>query len=300
MKLQFDVRGKSQPDPFIFEDDGKFYLYVTAMDGVEAYSTDDPFGIWHFEGVVGAVEGRCDYWAPSVTKYNDRYYLYVSCWGDPERTQCMHVLSADSPLGPFAEPVKFYDHFSIDSHIVETADGLYLWLAKNGGGDRPGTRVFVEKLLDPCTPAHDMREAIVPSFDEEKFEPNKSNWHTVEGPFWFSEDGWQYVIYSGGCYQNDTYHLGYVSAKSDATDLRKVDFVKHTKDGAFDPLMIKNEFEEGSGHNSVLKYKGEYYAVYHARDFDEEDPAKERRTARICKLHVKDGVITAERYPDRV
>ena len=30
MKLKFDVVGKHQPDPYIFEDGGRLYLYVTA------------------------------------------------------------------------------------------------------------------------------------------------------------------------------------------------------------------------------------------------------------------------------
>ena len=34
MKLKFNVSGKTQPDPFIFEDNGKFYIYVTANNGV--------------------------------------------------------------------------------------------------------------------------------------------------------------------------------------------------------------------------------------------------------------------------
>lgn len=34
MKLKFDVSGKHQPDPFIFKDEGKLYIYVTARDGV--------------------------------------------------------------------------------------------------------------------------------------------------------------------------------------------------------------------------------------------------------------------------
>ena len=78
-------------------------------------------------------------------------------------------------------------------------------------------------------------------------------------------------------------------------------FEKHTKDGAFDPVMIKNGFEEGVGHHSVLKLNGQYYAVYHGRDLTagEEDPA-DRRTARICRLTVRDGIITAERFSDRV
>ena len=35
MKLTFNVQGKTQPDPFIFEDGGRLYLYVTAEEGVD-------------------------------------------------------------------------------------------------------------------------------------------------------------------------------------------------------------------------------------------------------------------------
>ena len=54
--------------------------------------------------------------------------------------------------------------------------------------------------------------------------------------------------------------------------------------------LIKNDVEEGTGHHSVIKHKGEYYAIYHARTYGEK-----YRTARVCKLIVKDGLITAER-----
>jgi hypothetical protein len=66
--------------------------------------------------------------------------------------------------------------------------------------------------------------------------------------------------------------------------------------------LIKNDFEEGTGHHSVIKYKGQYYAIYHGRDLagDTQGEYTEARTARVCRLRVCDGVITAERYPDRV
>ena len=123
------------------------------------------------------------------------------------------------------------------------------------------------------------------------------DWHTIEGAFWFEENGWQYVMYSGGCYENDTYHIGYAAAKSTEPDLTKVDYVKYTDGGKFAPVLIKNDVEEGTGHHSVVKYNGEYYAVYHGRDVKtaENDGYVEERTARICKLLVKDGKITALR-----
>lgn len=301
MKLTFNTPDKHQPDPFIFEDNGKFYLYVTAMDGVEAYSATDIFGEWHFEGIVGSVDNRCDYWAPSVILYQDTYYLYVSCWAK-NQSQYMHVLSAKSPLGPFTNPKCLYDHFSIDSHVVETEAGLFLWYAKNNTNCvLKGTRLFVDKLLDPYTPAYEPREMLVPTFEEERFLLDQ-NHYTLEGAFWFQEGDWQYLMYSGGNYQNDTYHVGYAAAKTNEPDLTKVEFIKHTENGHFSPVLIKNEFEEGTGHHSVIKYQGQYYAIYHARDHRDlaDDTYVEQRTARICKLHVKDGIITAERYPDRI
>ena len=306
MKLNFDVAGKHQPDPFIFEDSGRLYLYVTAPHGVEAYSADDLFGTWHYEGVVASIAGRRDYWAPSVMKYGDRYYLYVSSSTD-EEFQYMHASVSDSPLGPFANAKCFYKRFSIDSHVVQTEDGLFLWYAEdNTDCDRIGTRIYVDRLLDPMTPANMPKEVIVPTMDEEIFKRNRfgdgRDWHTIEGAFWFREGDWQYVMYSGGCYDNDSYHIGYAAARSDEEDLTRVDFIKHTADGAFDPVMIRNEFEEGSGHHSVIKYRGQYYAIYHGRDLVGETRGEfeEARTARVCKLHVQDGLITAERYADRV
>ena len=69
------------------------------------------------------------------------------------------------------------------------------------------------------------------------------------------------------------------------------------------PLIAKNEFEEGTGHNSVIKEDGEWYAVYHGRDAI-PDPnllnLEEKRTARICKLVLDGEKMTAERYEDKL
>ena len=41
MKLLFEKDcKKTQPDPFMFEADGKYYMYVTAGRGVEAYNAE--------------------------------------------------------------------------------------------------------------------------------------------------------------------------------------------------------------------------------------------------------------------
>ena len=305
MKLSFNVKDKTQPDPFIFEDAGTFYLYVTAGGGVEVYTCDSLMGQWQYRGIAAAFADAHSYWAPSVIRLGDTYYMYVSC----ERNgnfQFLHAARAAHPLGPFTDEVCLYDRFSIDSHMVKTDAGLFLFYAEdNTDCALVGTRVFVDRFLDPYTPAHNPRELLTPEFDEEKFTPkyvNGHNWYTLEGPFWFSCGGWQYLMYSAGCFQDETYHIGYAAAHTDEQDLTKVDFVKVKNGDAFSPVLIANEFEEGTGHHSVICTDGAYYAIYHGRDYRNESSLgyDERRTARICRLHVNDGRITAERYEDHL
>ncbi|MBO5023659.1 MAG: family 43 glycosylhydrolase [Clostridia bacterium] len=300
MKLKFNVSGKTQPDPFIFrDDDGKLYIYATGIDGIHAYSSDSLDGEWNYEGIILTVPRGDEYWAPSMIKLDGRYYLYFS-YHIPGMFEHMHVAVSDKPLGPFEKPVRLYKRFTIDSHVVKTEAGLFLWYAEdNENCDRIGTRIFVDKLLDPFTPANICKEVIIPTCDEEiTGQREKGPWHTVEGPFWFHEGEWQYVMYSAGAFTDDTYHIGYACAKSDEEDLTKVDFVKQTNDGPFNPVMFRNDVEEGVGHNSVIKIGDEYYAVYHARDIKSKNSQSEEyieeRTARFCKLNIKDGVITAE------
>lgn len=301
MKLKFDVDGRSQADPFIFEDGGRLYIYATGYEGVDAYSSDSLLGTWHYEGVVASYEGGVHFWAPSVIKIDGVYYMYVS-FNKGEEFEYMHVASSASPLGPFGNWKRLYGFFSIDSHIVKTEAGLFLWSAMdNHGTDTPGTRVFVDRMLDPHTPEGRPREVITPDFREELFKADRygdgRDYYTLEGAFWFKEGEWQYVMYSGGCFKDDTYHVGYCAAKTDEPDLTKIDFLKVTNGDKFNPVLIKNEYEEGTGHHSVIKQDGQYYAVYHARDYGGKGFGNPR-TARVCKLHVKDGVITAERHPD--
>ena len=210
----------------------------------------------------------------------------------------MHVAAAENPLGPFAAPKKLYNRFTIDPHAVKTEAGLYLFYAENNeSADRAGTRIFVDKLIDPFTPANICKEMISPTRDEEiSCERGGKPWHTLEGAFYIEKEGWQYVMYSGGAFTDNTYHVGYAAAKTDGRDLTETDFQKFAKDGDFRPVMCGNSREEGVGHHSVIEICGEFYAVYHARDIGDiqDGDYVESRTARFCKLNISDGIITAE------
>ncbi len=298
---------RPQPDPFVCPVEGGWVMYVTGVHGIEAYSANTPMGLWEHKGTVLQMDEYHEYWAPCLYWEHGWYYLYFSCRKitDHESLERLHVAKSQSPYGPFTDVKQIYDCFSIDPHVVRTDAGLYLWFCMDRvDTDRVGTRIFVQQLADPETPVGDPVQAVAPSFDEEIYMKDRyvpgQHWHTIEGPFWLQVGQWQYLMYSGACYQNDTYHIGYASAKTSQADLTKVRYIKHTKKGEFVPLMTKNEVEEGVGHHSVICWQGQYYAVYHARDYtpDARLPI-DQRTARICKLHFADGIITAELLFDK-
>lgn len=295
-----------QADPFILESNGKFYIYTTGNDGVYAYSSDKLLEGWKFEGRVFTVEGHNSFWAPSVIEIDGTYYMYCSFefFGDtPDKgghRQTMHVSSSKNPLGPFENPKQILHPFSIDSHVVKNENGLFLFYSTNiFDVERPGTVIVVDRLLDPFTPEGKPVPVVLPTIDEEIFRRDRygkgTHWHTIEGAFYFKEGDWQYVMYSGSCYENETYFVGYARAKTDETDLTKIKFEKYPDDKTYAPVLRSNEWEEGTGHHSMIKHNGEWYAIYHARNAEADGLDGDRRNARICRLTVDNGIITADR-----
>lgn len=122
------------------------------------------------------------------------------------------------------------------------------------------------------------------------------HWHTIEGAFYFYKDGIHYLMYSGACYQNPTYFIGYCTAKGpEDADLRTLEWKKYPDENTYAPLLTKNEIAEGLGHNSVLYEDGKYYIVYHARDYGDIEKKEDTRSARIDELIVDDGKLSVKR-----
>ncbi len=307
MKL-IDIPGESQADPYIIESGGKYYVYATGETGVVVYRASDLFAEWEKVGVCASVPGRKAYWAPSVIELDGRFYMYVSCMEDDTsdaHRQAMHALVADTPEGPFENARQILEPFSIDSHIVKNEAGLFLFYSVNDyEAERAGTYIVVDRMLDPYTPEGKPVPVVRPTLDEEIFQRDRfrpgQHWHTLEGAYYFREGNRHFVLYSGNCYENEYYYVGYAYAETEESDLTKIKFKKYPADDVYLPLLCKNDWEEGTGHNSVIKYKGDWYAVYHGRDWGVNDGRRDYRTARIARLSI-DGIrLTAQRYKDRV
>ncbi|MBQ9517272.1 MAG: glycoside hydrolase family 43 protein [Eubacterium sp.] len=302
-----------QADPYIIESGGRYYIYTTGHDGIYAYHADDLFGDWKLHGIVMTMPGHHGFWAPSVIELDGWFYMYNSFefyGATPDiggHRQTMFVSKANNPLGPFRDTKQILNPFSIDSHIVKNESGLFLFYSTNRfEGDRIGTHIVVDRMLDPYTPERNPKVVVEPTLDEDIYHRDRykegQHWHTIEGAYYFREGDWHYVMYSGNCYEQPTYYIGYARAKTKETDLTKIKFEKYPDDNTYHPIIAANGFEEGTGHHSMIKKDGQWYAIYHARDYNDGLGANafDARNARICKINVDDGILTAERYEDRV
>lgn len=293
-----------QADPYIFYDNGMYYLYCTGGDGVHCYTSEKLSGFEHI-GVVCSDVGCYQYWAPCVSKFEGKFYMYYSCMSresDDVHTQCLKVAVADSPRGPFIYQNDLAEPFSIDADIAVTENGRYLFYSINDyNAERVGTKIVLDKMLSPTLLAKNPRTAVRPTLDEEIFCRNRfkegEHWHTIEGANFFYEDGWYYLLFSGNCYENNNYYVGYSRAKATTDNLEELEFLKYPSDDVYHPLLCSDGVELGTGHNSTIKVGGQWYIVYHGRDKD-DDLSQECRTARIARLLVDDGALRVEKIPD--
>lgn len=302
MKLNILTDNVVTPDPFIIKISDKYYLYTTHHSGIRLFESDDKVN-WHDVGYVITDSEYKDFWAPSVYVENDVIYVYYSMRKKSSldiHDQKIYVATANSPLGPYIIQNNITPAFSIDPHIVKSGDTLYIFYSTNDtSGSRPGTLIVIDQMISPLRVKGEPKVVLRPTIDEEIFARNRfkkgEHWHTIEGAFYFREQNNHYLMYSGNSYENKYYFISYARAFGDTDDLTKLNFVKFPNEDVYYPLLHNNKDEIAAGHNSVLYEDGNYYIVYHARDYYENNEEAPPRTARIARLNVKDGFLSVNK-----
>lgn len=249
--------------------------------------------------------GQKNCWAPCVIEIDGKYYMYYSSMDaddEDEHGQTMRVAVSDSPGGEFRLVKNLLPPFSIDPHAVITPSGMYFFYCVNEyEAERVGTVVMCDKMTDPFTLEGNPVCVIRPTLDEEIYQRDRfkegQHWHTIEGAFYFCVGNTHYLMYSGACHQNPTYFIGYsVAHGSPDADLRTLDWKKYPDDTTYAPLLSKNDFVEGMGHNSVIFDNGKCYIVYHGRDKEgrasREETAEDTRSARIDEMKIDGDVLS--------
>lgn len=306
-RLPGDAAPLCQPDPYIIRgNDGRYYMYAT--EG-QIYSSDMLLGDWKYEGIRLHMPDQKICWAPSVLEIDGKYYMYycsvdVDC--EDEHGHQIRVAVSEKPEGPFEYEETLLPPFSIDAHTVQTPSGLYMFYCNNDyEAERAGTKIMCDKMVSPYAMEGNPVCAVPPTLDEEiymrdRFQPGQ-HWHTVEGAFYFYHEGIHYLMYSGACYQNPTYFIGYCIARGPQDiDLRQLDWEKYPDNDTYSPLLKKNEFAEGTGHNSVIFDEGKCYIVYHGRDYGDVEKEEDTRSARIDEMTIVGEQLDVKFIPEGV
>lgn len=230
------------------------------------------------------------YWAPEVAEHEGKYYLYYSV-GFSDKLHHLRVAIASSPDGPYEDTGRplnnpFTCPFAIDAHPFRDDDGQwYLFYARDfldlDGTERVGTGLVVDKLENMTALAG--RESAVQRahYDWQLFKRQRVmyggryDWHTLEGPAVRKYAGKYYCLYSGGCWENDTYGVDFVV--SDKITGPYSDFGQ-----AESPRILKSSGKlSGPGHVSLVRGESDDmdYIVFHAWD-----AAGSRREMHISSL----------------
>nr|PZN36183.1 MAG: hypothetical protein DIU80_00625 [Chloroflexota bacterium] len=264
------------PDPFVLKWRGEYWAYCTGVwrDG-RCFGVLRSRDLVRWEEVGGALEplpeGYPHYWAPEVSYYGGRFYMYYSA-GDELKDMAVRVAVADHPAGPFVDSGRRLtsEPFAIDAHIFVDDDGArYLFYATDYlEHTHIGTGTAMVRLRDPLTPAGAPRPVTRARYDWQVYDPQRKEkggvrWHTVEGPFVLKRKGRYYQMFSAGNWQHPTYGVSF--ATSDRIE-RPDEWEQHADGEKILPIIrtVPGRII-GPGHNSVVRGPDnrQLYCVYH-------------------------------------
>lgn len=290
-------------DPFLYYEDGTFYLYGTTRLYVKPGSTVEAFEVYTSTDLVSWEDGgecftpaRTDWctsrlWAPEVYKIGDKYYMYYTAANGANGVLHGSVAVADSPLGPFTNKVAdgvngrkplfdFGNDFpSIDGTLFTDDDGkMYYFFVRDqigdnnsSGGNNSTARstLWGVELENPYT----IKEGATPVKLTEvgRSTVDETGKYTQE---WERQQGqWNegpFVIKHDGTYYL-TYSANYFGSKYYAVGYATSSspLGTYTK-GDNLPIMGINPEEDsnwtyfnGTGHAMFLSIEDEMYMVYH-------------------------------------
>lgn len=244
-------QGYGVGDPFVMRWNGRYYLYNSTKDGqigIQCWTSDD-LVIWRYVGLCATEELTKTAYAPEVTYYNGKFYMYTSPSGKGH-----YVLESDSPTGPFRSVTGNWGH-SIDGHVFIDDDGRWYFYSADGSGI---------KCYNMSSPKDVSRigRTVTPNIN--------GNW--TEGPMVIKYDGKYYITYTGNHVWSKGYRINYAVGDS-CTSFAEL---------SNNPLLVSTSSAVyGIGHSSTVMGPNmdSYYIVYHS--IAGGTPRREMRIDRI-------------------
>ena len=249
------------PDPTIIKANGLYYLYAT---GEKIYHSNNMIN-WQY--VRKVFEGKTrpsfvdvsSYWAPCITKQNNRYVLYfaLSTWGGVDAAG-IGVATASTPEGPFDiangngklfQSGEVGVKNSIDPNYIEENGRKYIiWGSFYG--------IYGIELNSDGLTVKDTRN---------KFQLAGTYF---EAPYIYKRGGYYYLFGSiGSCCEGDNSTYQTVVGRSTSfTGPYTARNGGRMLDNSFEVLLSGNSVWAGPGHNSriIEDNSGTTWMTYHA------------------------------------
>ncbi len=281
-------------DPVMAKHNDTYYLFCTGR-GISVWSSTDLLS-WEREQPVfseapqwalEAVKGfRGHIWAPDISFFNGKYYLYYSVSAFGKNTSCIGLVT-NPTLDPYDPDFLWTDHGkviqsfpgktnwnAIDPNLIVAEDGTpYLSFGSFWDGLK-----LVKMNKDATIPAEDINAIPTiasrkksssninpPSIDNN---PVDAGGNAIEAPFIFKKGDYYYLFASiDYCCKgvNSTYKM--IVGRSKTIPGPYLDKEgKNMATGGGSLLLKGNEDWHGVGHNSTYNFNGKDYLVFHGYD----------------------------------
>ena len=301
-------------DPVMAKQGDTFYLYCTGM-GISVWSSTN-LQEWKKEKAVfstppqWAVEAVPSFkghiWAPDISYYKGKYYLYYSVSAFGKNTSCIG-LATNSTLDPTdTANYKWVDHGkviqsypgktnwnAIDPNLIEDKKGNpYLTFGSFWDGlklvklnpDRMGLAESPDNLLTIASRKRGSSSENPPSVGDN---PADAGGNAIEAPFIFRKGKYFYLFASTDyCCKGpqSTYKMIVGRAKNVGGPYEDKNGIDMAKAGGT-ILLEGNTAWYGVGHNAAYTFGGTDYLIFHA--YDAAD--KGRSKLRVERLSWKNG-----------
>ena len=285
-------------DPFVFAEDGAYYLYGTRRgatcktvpwQGLDVYTSND---LINWSEPHECFTRPADFWAdrdffaPEVYRYGGSYYMFAS-FRSETRLRCSQILKSDSPTGPFLPftegPITPEGWTCLDATFYVDGNGVP-WTAFCHEWTQIGNGTIDVMPLkkDLSAPAGESR-VILRAGDADwaysLIDPNGNNFVT-DGPFFRKgKNGKLYLLWSG-------FHAGpqywYVQALAISDSGSILGPWRHAKEFIYD---------DDGGHGMIFDgFDGGLYLILHSTNVN---PNERPRLFRITETD--DGFKLGER-----
>ena len=249
-------------DPYVFLEDGVYYLYGTGGKLYKNYSRSLS-GDWNTVGTVVETPAVADgnyFWAPEVYKYNNAYYMFTSYHSSETGHRGCAVFRSDSPEGTFVQisngTITPNDYDCIDGSLyIDKQNQPWMIFSEESDGSSTGRMLAAQLSADltsfTTTPI-------------ELFKADEASWSSgkiSEGPGMYRcENGELLMVWSGFEYVDDVYYYCVGTSRSDNGEI--------TGNWTHDSTLLYSKELSGEydgGHGMVFEsLTGQLYLSVHS------------------------------------